>query len=217
MSVATLIGARIVTPGDWTDLELDPATRHGAIRRAVRRAVAADPGLEGNAVRLIGLLDDIARRAYVNGAFYCSSLVLGSIDTGLLVANVLMQITPDAGVPPPLFASGFEICSALAAVVSCDPAWVGADVTVVTLPSVGSVVRIEIIAGGVCVQYLVPVPDSSRHVVLTFTSPFAPYAEALVGLFDSMASSFALEYADPGVTAGVGPAVADYASAGPNE
>ncbi|MGH8891497.1 MAG: hypothetical protein ACRDV3_17255 [Acidothermaceae bacterium] len=190
-----LVGARIVTPGDWTDLDLDPASRHGSVRRAVRQAVVRDPGLAGNAIRLIGLLDDIARRAWDSGAFYCSSLVLGTLPTGVLAANVLMQLTPDDGERAAV-AGAAEICAGLAAAVSCDPDWIGADVEVVTLPMVGEAVRIEVVAGGICVQYLVPVQDSSRQVVLTFTSPFAPYAEVLLELFDSMASSFALEYSD---------------------
>jgi hypothetical protein len=212
---ATLVGARVVTPGDWCDLDLDPATRHGSIRRAVRRAVGADPGLAANAVRLIGLLDDVARRAYDSGAFFCSSLVMGRAETGLLVANMLMQITPDAE-PPPTSASPFDVCSGLAAAVSCDPAWVGAEVTVVALPLVGPAVRVEIVAGGVCVQYLVPVPDSARQIVLTFTSPSAPYTAALIGLFDSMASSFALEYADSGGVAEFGAGV-DFGAAATSE
>ena len=190
-----LVGARIVTPGDWTDLDLDPSSRHRSIRRAVRRAVVRDPRLAGNAPRLIALLDDIARRAYDSGAFYCSSLVLGTLETGLLAANVLLQITPDDGCAASV-AGGPEICAGLAAAVLCDPNWIGADVEVVRLPMVGEAVRVELVAGGICVQYLVPVPDSSRQVVLTFTSPFAPYAEVLLELFDSMASSFALEYSD---------------------
>ena len=36
-----LARASIVTPGDWTELDLDPATRHASIRRAVRQAVGA--------------------------------------------------------------------------------------------------------------------------------------------------------------------------------
>jgi len=193
--VSELVGARIVTPGDWTDLDLDPSSRHSSIRRAVRRAVVRDPGLAGNAARLICLLDDIARRAHDSGAFYCSSLVLGTLEAGLLAANVLMQITPDDGLPA-ASATATEICAGLAAAISCDPDWIGADVEVVRLPMVGEAVRVEVVAGGICVQYLVPVPDSSRQVVLTFTSPFAPYAEVLLELFDSIASSFALEYSD---------------------
>jgi hypothetical protein len=189
-------GARIVTPGDWTDLDLDPSTRHGSIRRAVRRAVTNDRGLEGNAVRLIALLDDVARRAWESGAFFCSSLVLHSGDD-LLAANVVMQITADDGGGAgggAGDASGVEFCAGIAAAVSCDPDWEGADVTVVTLPAVGPAVRVEVVAGGVCVQYLVPVPQSHRQIVLTFTSPSPPYAAALIELFDSMAASFALDY-----------------------
>jgi hypothetical protein len=189
-----LVGARVVTPGDWNDLDLDPATRHTSIRRAVRRALAADPGLEGNAVRLITLLDDLTLRACDAGAFFCSSLVLQSDSGGLLAANMLMQISADAETARQAGASALELCAGLAAAVSCDAEWAGADVTVVTLPAAGPAVRVEVVAGGVCVQYLVPIPDSSRQIVLTFTSPCPPYAGELIELFDSMAASFALNY-----------------------
>jgi hypothetical protein len=191
--VSALVGARIVTPGDWTDLDLDLSTQHGSIRRAVRRAVAADPALSGNTVRLITMLDDVVRRARDGGAFFCSSLVLGSMPD-VLVANVLMQISPDAA--ELASASAVSVCSGLAAAVSCDAAWAGADVSVVTLPLVGPAVRVELIAHGLCLQYLVPVPGSGRQVVLTFTSPCASYVAALIELFDTMAASFALDFSD---------------------
>ena len=189
--MSALAGARIVTPGDWADLDLDPSSRHQSIARAVRRAVITNPGLAAHAVRLISLLDDVARRAHDAGGFFCSSLVLSS-DDGPVVANVLMQLCSgdsDGG-----GGSAEEACAGLAAAVSCDPSWADADVSVVSLPSVGPAVRVVVVAGGVCVQYLVPVPDSSEYVVLTFTSPSASYAKAFVELFDSMAASFALDY-----------------------
>lgn len=190
-----LIGARIETPGDWVELDLDPATRHGSIRRAVRRAVAQDPRLGANAVRLIALLDDISRRAEASGAFYCASLVLHDAASGaVLVANVLIQITPETELPPPAGSTAMEVCAGLAAVVSCEPDWDGADVTVVELPLVGAAVRVELVAGGVLLQYLVPVPRTGRQVVLTFSSPCPPYVEALLGVFDAVAASFALDY-----------------------
>lgn len=189
--MSALAGARIVTPGDWADLDLDPSSRHRSITRAVRRALITNPGLSAHAVRLISLLDDVARRAYDAGGFFCSSLVLSS-DDGPVVANVLMQLSP--GDSAAVGGSAEEACAGLAAAVSCDPSWADADVSVVSLPSVGPAVRVVVVAGGVCVQYLVPVPDSSEYVVLTFTSPTAAYAEVFVELFDSMAGSFALDY-----------------------
>jgi hypothetical protein len=190
--VRELVGARIVTPGDWTDLDLDPSTRHRSIARAVRRAVMSDPGLSGCSARLISLLDDVTRRAHDSGGFFCSSLVLASGD-GPLVANVLLQLCAGNGAPGPVELA----CADLAEAVSGDPSWADADVTVVELPSVGPAVRVAVAAGGVCVQYLVPAPVSSDYVVVTFTSASAPYDDAFVELFDSMAASFALDYELP--------------------
>lgn len=188
--MTALVGARIVTPGDWTDLDLEPSTRHRSIARAVRQAVITKPELGTHAVRLISLLDDVARRAYDAGGFFCSSLVLAA-DDGPVVANVLMQMCfGDAAGR----GAADEACAGLAAAVACDPSWDDAEVSVVALTSVGPAVRVVVVAGGACVQYLVPVPDSSEYVVLTFTSPSAAYAGAFVELFDSMAASFALDY-----------------------
>jgi hypothetical protein len=194
-----LVGARIVTPGDWSDLDLDPSTRHRSIVGAVRRAVASNPSLADRSARLISLLDDVARRAYDSGGFFCSSLVLSS-DDGPLAANVLMQVC-ETGVSGGAGGAADDLCAGLACAVTCDPAWADADVSVVALPSVGPAVRVVVVAGGVCVQYLVPVPGSSEYVVLTFTSPSAAYADAFVELFDSMAASFALDFDNaPGPT-----------------
>ena len=94
--VRASLRVQLLTPGDWTELDLHPSTRRASIRRAVRaaaRARLAAPA--GDGVRLIGLLEDITRRAHEAGAFYCASLVLGDAAGGAIVATALMQLTGD--------------------------------------------------------------------------------------------------------------------------
>jgi hypothetical protein len=203
-----VVTARIVTPGDWAELDLDPSTQRKSILLAVRRAVGRSPGLAPDAVRLIRLLDDISRRAASSGGFYCASMVLDDAAGGFVVANVLMQIAGGsderagldsaAGVPAAGLAAAdgvpaHELCGGLAVAVSNDPDWAGADVTVVRLPFVGSAVRISVVAGGICLQYMVPLPSSSGELLVTFSCPCPGYVEPMTELFDAMAASLVLD------------------------
>jgi hypothetical protein len=225
-----VVTARIVTPGDWAELDLDPSTRRRSILLAVRRAVGRSPGLAGDAVRLIKLLDDISLRAALSGGFYCASLVLDDAAGGFVVANVLIQIaggsdpsaptvvpppatslsattSPSATRPPAAFPAtspsatlpspappSTELCAALAAAVSADPDWAGAEVTVVQLPFVGPAVRISVVACGICLQYVVPLPSSSGELLVTFSCPCPGYVAPMTELFDAMAASLTLGY-----------------------
>lgn len=193
--------ARILTPGDWTELDLDPSTRHTSIRKAVRRAVACDPRLEGNAVRLIAILDNISQRAYDSGAFYCASLVLNDATRGVFVANVLMQICDEPVESVPARASAIEVCAGFAAAVSADPGWAGAEVTVVPLLFVGPAVRVCLVDDVVILQYIVPLLVPSVQAVMTFSCPCPPHASTALELFDAMASSLTLSY-EGGLTPG---------------
>lgn len=192
-----LMQASIVTPGDWTELDLDPATRHTSIRRAVRRAIVRSRALAPDAVPLIALLDHMTRRADDAGAFYCASRVIEDTSEGVLVATVVMQICQSEKVPVPstLRLSAAQRCAALAAVVEDDPEWVGVNVGVVTLPFIGPAVRLRLEDGAIIVQYLVPLVGLHRYLVATFTCSCPPYARVMTELFDNMAQSLALHYA----------------------
>lgn len=192
-----LMQASIVTPGDWTELDLDPATRHTSIRRAVRRAIVRSRALAPDAVPLIALLDHMTSRADDAGAFYCATRVIEDTTDGVLVATVVMQICQSERVPLPstLSLSATERCAALAAVVDNDPEWVGVEVVVVTLQFIGSAVRLRLEDGAIIVQYLVPLVGLHRYLVATFTCSCPPYARIMTELFDTMAQSLALHYA----------------------
>ena len=190
-----LTGASIELPGDWIDLDLDPATQHSSISRAVRRAIRRDPALTAYRGRLLGLFDNVVRQAGKSGAFFCSSLVLDG-DGGPLPATLLMQVVDE---PPWEFDGGersrHDVCAGIAVAASCDPDWQDANVDVVALPSIGPAVRLVVSAGGVCVQYIVPVPNETQLLV-TFTSPCAWCGTALIELFDAMARTLHLEYCE---------------------
>jgi hypothetical protein len=193
-----LTRASMVTPGDWIELDLDPTTRHTSIRRAVRRAIVRSPGLAGDAVRLLALLDRTSSRAVDAGAVYCASWIIDDADGDLMVATVLLQFAQSPTTTPPDLppwiprASASERCESVAQVIENDAKWAGADVRVVPLSFVGPSVRLHVEDGGVIVQYLVPLVDPTADIVLTFSCPCPPYARLMTAMFDDMAQSLQL-------------------------
>jgi hypothetical protein len=194
-----LARASIVTPSDWTELDLNPATRHKSISQLVRRAVVRSHCLAPDAVPLIALLDRTSQRAFDAGGFYCAWCILEDPSGATVVLTALMQVR-QVMAPLPDAQSGIasvsisERCAALAGVVERDPLWAGADVRVVPLPFTGSAVRLRIVDSAVIVQYLVPLVNGSAVVVLTFSCPSPPYAQLMTELFDAMAQSLVLHY-----------------------
>jgi hypothetical protein len=188
------VRASIMAPGDWTELDLDPATRHTSIRRAVRRAMTRSRNLAPDAVTLIALLDQIVRRADETRAFYCASLIIEDASVGAWVATVMMQVCESATVPPPqtLSLPASERCAALAAAIRDDLSWSGANVRVVRLPLVGPAVRLQMRNDGIILQYIVPLIGGIADLLLTFSCPCPPYADLMTELFDTMAESLVL-------------------------
>ena len=191
-----LAQASIVTPGDWIELDLDPTSRRTSILRAVRQAVARSQALAADAVRLIGLLDSMSMHAVESGAFYCASRVIEDATSGVLVANVLLQVCPSDVAPRPGSPSlGMgERSAALAEVIRNDPEWAGADIRVVALPFVGPAVRVHIEHSAILLQYLVPLVGGLADAVLTFSCLCPPYARVMTELFDAMAESLVFHY-----------------------
>ena len=194
-----LARASIVTPSDWTELNLNPATRHTSISQLVRRSVVQSRGLAPDAVPLIALLDRTSTRAADAGGFYCAWHILKDPSGDAVALTALMQVRQAmAALPePPLGIASLSVterCAALAGVVGRDPYWAGADIRVVTLPFTGSAVRLRIQNGGVIVQYLVPLVNSPAVVVLSFSCASPPFARPASDLFDAMAQSLVLHY-----------------------
>jgi hypothetical protein len=192
--------AELVTPGDWIELDVDPSTRHRSIRKAFRQAVARNPAIERDAVRVIGLLDRTSQVASENGAFYCASMIMKEPPHGLVLASMLIQRCFGDPVPPG--ASARDVCAGLAASISVDPDWAGADVGVVTLQRLGPAVRTCLIDAGAVVQYIAPLMVTAAQIVMTFTCPCPPYVATAIELFDAMASSLVLTLTTDGTRAG---------------
>ncbi len=196
----SLTRASIVTPGDWTELDLDPSTRHRSIRNAVRRAAARSHNLAPDAIALIALLDRTSRQAADAGGFYCASLVIKGASGDRVAANVLLQMYPSLtasllsvppGVPVP---SVGERCASLAEVIRDDPERYGSNVRVVPLALVGPSVRVQLENRGVIVQYIAPLADGTADIVMTFSCACPPYTRLMTQLFDAMAQSLELHY-----------------------
>lgn len=196
LALRSLMRASIITPGDWIELDLDPATRHTSIRRAVRRAIVRSPRLEPHGVQLIRMLDDAAQRAIEGATIYCASRVVEHATGHPSVATVLIQICASdvatrLGMP---MLRVSERCAGLANVLTNDLNWAGADVRVVELPFVGPAVRLHIEDRAIIMQYLVPLAGGMADAVLTFSCPCPPYARVMTQLFDTMAESLVLHY-----------------------
>jgi hypothetical protein len=194
-----LARASIVTPGDWTELDLNPATRHTSISQLVRRFCAQYRGPAPDTVPLIAMLDRTCTRAVAGGAFYCAWHVLKDPSGDMVALTAMMQVREAPGLLPDVHTgmaslSVAERCAALAEVVGRDPLWAGADVRVVTLPFTGSAVRLRMENGGVIMQYLVPLVTGSAVVVLSFSCASPPVARLTTDLFDAMAQSLVLHY-----------------------
>ena len=191
-----LARASIVTPGDWIELDLDPATRHTSVRRAVRQAVVRSRSLAPDAVGLIRMLDRTSKQAIESGAFYCASRVIEDATGGVFVATVLMQVCRSTLTQPPgspiLRAS--ERCAGIAAAFNKDPGWAGGNISVVPLPYAGPAVRLHIQHSAIIVQYFVPLVGGIADAVLTFSCPCPPYASVVTELFDNMAEGLVLHH-----------------------
>ena len=186
--------ASMVTPGEWLELDLDPTTRHRSIRRAVRESVRRKAVRQPDAVRVIRQLEQLARRAHDDGAFYCASLVIADDTESVpLVANVMMHLVPCDLPAGRTLATPPQVCTWLAECFSPDSEG-GNDI--VTLPLVGPALRHAVVAAGVLVQYFVPLPVSepTAFVLLTFTCPCPPYATLATRLFEAMAASLSLHF-----------------------
>jgi len=188
--------ASILATDDWTELDLDPATRHRSIRKSVRDAVRRKTVRQPDAVRVIRHLEQLAKRAHDDGAFYCASLVVADDPArSSLVSNVTMQLVPcDLG-GELAFRTPPDMCGWLSQCFSDEYGEYGdSRADIVTLPRVGPAVRHEVLAGGVLLQFFVPLPvlRPTAFVLLTFTCPCPPFAALTTKLFDVMAASLQL-------------------------
>lgn len=162
----------------------------------VDKAIVRQPRLARFRSELIQYLQRAAATAHDAGATYAASLVKSRHDSAL-EANVLVQILPIAGASGDGPPAGIAELASLLSTDEDQPAEIG----IVELPVAGTAVRVrgrgpvavDLLASPVemlSVQYFVGVPGSHMTAALTCTSPSLSYEEALVAMFDAVATTF---------------------------
>jgi hypothetical protein len=179
-------GIRIETPGDWQQFDLRPATRHRSMARMIRRARNRDSSLLTR--DLVPVLDMLVAQADDLGAFFLSACAGLDPDQHPFALSVLMHVSPARSPYPD---PAWVVCADWAESLERD---VDADVSAVTLPSLGCAVRIEGAKSGVQLDFLVPLTQQPRDLLVTFASSCAMSRsrhDDVVGLFDAMAQTLA--------------------------
>ncbi|HWG74814.1 MAG TPA: hypothetical protein VG184_12245 [Acidimicrobiales bacterium] len=184
----------MVTPPDWWDLPLDPATRTDKIAELVSRWAAKSPELAHRAREVTDLLFQLSEDATSGGAVFSSQMGILSA-TGSLAANILVTAQP--------LRSTADLLTEVRQQV--DPAAVinlqAPEVTTVDLTHAGRAVRryarqvVELAAAGgpvegVVVQYFIPVPRSESVALVTCTAPGGGDSRSAVELLDAVVGSF---------------------------
>jgi hypothetical protein len=187
-------GISIVTPDDWEEFDLNPATRHRSVVRAVRRACASDHSLD--AAPLIAVLDHVVGKAVSAGGFYLAAAASRGANQHPFASSVFMQLSP----PRPSYREApSAVCADLAADLAIDLDLADCDVSVVTLPLIGPSVRVEGASQGVLLNYIVPLRYPARDLTVTFnTQCWLPpdRQAATLALFETMALSIAVVRGD---------------------
>jgi hypothetical protein len=175
----------LITPEDWYRIPLQPPERREAsVSALIKRQFA---GVDDQPVlrrKAEAQLRDTAQAGVDQGGvvLYLSFLEVGGIplSASLLVSRLHQRF------------DGLDAVAALAG---------SGEVGLVTLPAAGRAARLlrrertkqsrklgSEFADTV-VEYFVPVPDRDEVLMLTFSTPLEPIADAMVGLFDAVAET----------------------------
>lgn len=185
---------RVATPANWFDLDLEPTTSEASIERLVRLRAGDGPEQAEARRQLADLLRRATTDAAAQGAVF-ASLLSDVIEGRPLAASLVVSVTP---APEEGDGNLQVLVERLRRSTGSEGGM--ARVEVVDLPA-GAAVRLrrQMLAeadgagaeGAVVetVQYFVPVPATASLLVLTFSTPNLPLAEAFVELFDTMAQT----------------------------
>jgi hypothetical protein len=170
---------RLILPDGWFRIDLEPGTREKAATALIERQFrGADniPHLKAEARdRLLATAAD----AYRNGGIELYVSLQAAAGMPLPAALVVTLMPPQAS------GHGSVSPELLAAKLSAR----GSEVTLAELAA-GRAVRVRRYDPPVTSLDLhVPVPDSSAWLLLSFSTPLAPLADALVGMFDAVAGT----------------------------
>ncbi|MEV5354153.1 hypothetical protein [Streptomyces sp. NPDC052693] len=182
----------MITPEDWFRVPLLPADRREASVRALvtRRFAGVDdqPVLRRKTEEhLLGTAEAAVEQGGV--VLYLSFLEAGGIplSASLLISRLYERF------------DGLDAVAALAG---------SGEVSLETLPAVGRVARVlrrertkqSRKLGSefedTVVEYFVPVPGRDEVLMLTFSTPLEPIADAMVGLFDAVAATLRWQQRD---------------------
>ncbi len=182
----------LITPEDWFRIPLLPADRREAsVSALIQRQFAGvddQPVLRRKAEeQLLGTAEAAAEQGGV--VLYLSFLEAGGIplSASLLISRLYERF------------DGLDAVAALAG---------SGEVTLETLPAVGRVARVlrrertkqSRKLGSefedTVVEYFVPLPDRDEVLMLTFSTPLEPIADAMVELFDAVAATLRWQHRD---------------------
>jgi hypothetical protein len=169
---------RLTVPEGWYRIALEPGAREAAIAKVIDhqfRGVDNAAPLRRNAR---GQLLRVAQQAHHNGGMelYVSLQTAGGFP---LPASLVVTLTPPHDDPTVLVTP-----ERLAGTLSNSFRLV----TLVELPA-GQAVHVRRRAEATILDVYVPVPESSAYLMLSFSTPLDALADAMIGLFDSIAST----------------------------
>jgi len=187
---------RLAVPANWLTVDLDARTSRRSIARLVEERAGSHPETAESRRQLTQMLQTAAEDAIEQGAVY-AAILSTVIAERPVSASLICTVTTS---PEPVEVD--QVASELRR-PHTSPS-VPLEVEVVDLP-VGRAVRtrgrrigempapvlrrVEVES----LQYFVPVPGAKRLLLLSFSTPNLPIADALVELFDAIAATLRWE------------------------
>lgn len=199
---AAVTGIRVLTPANWIDLDLDPATSAASLARLVDEQVGGGHERAADRRQLTEWLRTATAEARANGSVF-ASMLSDTIDGVPVSASLFASLAADdrpttageddadrvRGLAGYLCEPGAPLEGAALRVAELRAGWAvrARRRTSVRMAGLDRVVEVENL------QYFVLVPGSPALLVLTFSTPVVSLADALVALFDAIAET--LEWA----------------------
>jgi hypothetical protein len=169
---------QLLTPQGWHRIDLQPGWREPAIARLIDRQFR---GVD-NASRLKGQTREqllrTAQHAYRNGGMELYVSLQTAKGFPLPASLVVTLAPPDED--PAVVVSPERLAESLGKKFG--------QAALLKLPA-GRAVRVRHRAPATILDLYVPVPESGAYLVLSFSTPVDALADAMIGLFDSIAST----------------------------
>ena len=169
---------QLIMPEGWFRIDLQPGVREPAIARLIDRQFRSQARAASLKQQAGEQLLRMAQYAYGNGGMelYVSLQTAGGFP---LAASLVITLAPphddiNAVVAPLRLAESLRVG--------------GGQVTLTDLPA-GQAVRVRRQGQSTTLDIHVPVPESGAYLLLSFSTPLNILADAMVCLFDSIAST----------------------------